>query len=284
MNFEELIDGIKASGGVESAVSGLAMGSVSDAVMVRRNADGSASFAKDVQDAIESRLPAPRRRMGASAFYDVESFVAAVNRWKEPDRTTLWVDTGVCRVRAILNDNPAGAEGADWRDFLLTYNAPHAPEWLKWTGTADKEMSQDDFASFIDANLEDVTSVPTAEKGKYPSPIELLEMARNLQIHIRGQFERKIDPASGTGTLVVKDEHETYSSKIWRAFPLALRVFDGGTTYVVEARIRFRISNGKAYFAFSLYRADEIKRDAFKAIRERIAKECEGCPVFAGSP
>lgn len=284
MNFEEVIEALRESGGIEKLVNGLDMSNVSDAIMVRRNADGSASFAKDVQDAIESRLPAPRRRAGASAFYDVESFISAVNRWKVPNRTTLWVDTGSCRVRAIMNDNPAGVEGADWRDYLLSYNAPHSPEWFKWTGAAEKEMSQDEFANFIDANLEDVTTVASAEKGKYPSPIELLEMARNLQIYTRGQFERKIDPASGTGTLVVKDEHETYSSKIWRAFPVALRVFEGGMTYVVEARIRFRVSNGKAYFAFTLYRADEIKRDAFKAIRERVAKECEGCPVFAGSP
>jgi hypothetical protein len=253
-------------------------------LIVRSSGNGSAAFADDVQIAIEARLPAPRRRQGSVTVTELDAFVATVNRWKRPAQTTVWADLGRCTLTAVLDDHPAGAAGAAWRLDRVLYTAPPSPEWIRWSERADRDLEQEAFATFIDDNLPDVTTIKDAEKGRYPSPLELLEMARNLSIHTRGSFERKLDPTTGTGTLVVKDEHESYSSKIWKAFPLALRVFESGQVYLVEARIRFRVQGGKAIFGYTLHRAAEVKRDAFREMRTLVAGQCEGCPVFAGSP
>lgn len=284
--FQPVIDAARQSVEVTDRLTAIELTQASASVMARTGEDGAVHFAKDLQDAIESRLAEPRRRNGAIDCQDAASFIAAVNRWKIPERTVIYSQLAKMTLTAIFDDNPAGHAGAGWRHggLMAGYTAPRSPEWEKWCARSGVDQSQDDFADFIDTNLADVTTVPTAEKGQYPSPIELLEMARNLSIHTRGAFERKIDPTTGAGTLVIKDEHETYSSKIWRAFPLKLRVFEGGTTYLVEARIRFRVGNGKAVFAYSLHRANEIARDAFNEVRALVAKECEGCPVLAGIP
>lgn len=253
------------------------------AIIIRRNPSGAPEFAREIQEAMESRLPAPRRRKDTVHATEIESFIALVNRWKLPNHTTIWADA-LTVLRAVVDDHPAGPADAGWKEFAIVYRPPASSEWTKWTNTADKDLDQDSFATFIDDNLADVTTVPTAAKGQYPSPVELLEMARNLSIHTRGQFERKIDPTTGSGTLVIKDEHETYSSKIWKAFPLALRVFEGGKVYLVEARIKFRIVSGRAIFSYSLYRKDEIRRDAFNELRTLVTEKCEGVPVYAGCP
>lgn len=284
--FQPIIDVARASVPVAERITAIELADASAVVMARTGVDGGVHFASELQAAIEARLPEPRRRTGGIECQDAASFIAAVNRWKLPGRTVIYSQLTKMTLTAIFDDHLAGPIGAGWRTngFMAGYTAPLSPEWIKWCGASGVALSQDAFADFIDTNLADVTTVPTAEKGQYPSPVELLEMARNLSIHTRGAFERKIDPTTGSGTLVIKDEHETYSSKIWRAFPVALRVFEGGTKYLVEARIRFTIVGGKAVFTYTLHRSNEIARDAFNEVRALVAKECEGCPVLAGIP
>lgn len=281
-----IVDAIQSAATIGARVDGLELERLATALMVRVTSNGSAEFASDIQQAIEARLTEPRRRRGVMKVTDVDSFVLAVNRWKVANRTTLWCNPTHVALTALIDDNPAGETGAGWRDqsLVINYVAPFSTEWARWTQFADKDFGQEEFANFIDANLADVTTVPGVEKGTYPSPIELLEMARHLSIHTSGQFERKIDPLTGGGVLVVKDQHDSFSGKIWRAFPLMLRVFENGTPYLVEARIQFRIGNGKATFRYTLHRAEEIKADAFAAVRKLVTEKCEGCPMFAGTP
>jgi uncharacterized protein YfdQ (DUF2303 family) len=255
-----------------------------DGVFVAIDPNGKVTCASDVQSIADARLPEPRRRFGRMHVLDQESFIKAVNRWKASMRTTVWAQVAPMSFTAVVNEYPDGPDGAAWRDFRIVYQPPASPEWMTWTGQADKDMTQDAFAQFIDENAPDVVVPIDAEKGKWPSQVELLEMARNLQVYTRGAFERKIDPATGTGSLVVKDEHETYSTKIWRAFPLALRVFEGGKHQHVEARIKFSIANGKATFRYSLYRSQDVMRKAFDSLRSNIEAQCIGCPLYMGQP
>lgn len=283
-NVTPIIDAARESVDIEKRVSAIRMDDAQAGLFVRLDQNGSPCYAADIQSALEQRLPSPRRRSARLAVTELDSFIDAVNRWKLADRTTIWAETSRPLLVAVIDDNPKGQEGAGWRsEFTLTYQPPHSPEWKRWTACSGKELSQDEFAQFLDDNLADVTTIPSAAKGEYPSPVELLEMARNLSIHTNGSFERLIDPTNGTGKLVIKDEHAAYSTKIWKHFPLALRVFDGGKHYHVDARIRFRLVNGKALFTYSLHLADEIARTAFQEIRAVVAEKCEGVPIFAGT-
>ena len=63
-------------------------------------------------------------------------------------------------------------------------------------------------------------------------------MARDLQIHTRGTFTKKLHPTTGDFALVCKQETEASSTPIPRAFLVALPVFEGGPLYQLEARIR----------------------------------------------
>jgi uncharacterized protein YfdQ (DUF2303 family) len=143
-------------------------------------------------------------------------------------------------------------------------------------------MTQSAFADWIDQNMEDLTSERGKETG-FPPPVAVLEMARSLQIHTKGRYERQINPTTGDHSLVCKQESESSSTPIPRAFLLALPVFEGGEFYRVEARIRLQMRDGAPLFTYVLHRRAEIERDAFGSVRKQVALEGK-VQVFAGRP
>ena len=156
------------------------------------------------------------------------------------------------------------------------YVCPLSDQWRFWTSLDGQWKTQEQFAELLEDRLYDLTS----GEG-YPDPISVLEMARNLKIYSKGQLERRIDKVTGEHHMVNKLEHAENSTKIHASFLLALPVFEGGTIYKVEARIRFQLRSGAPVFSYSLFRRAEIQRDAFAAVRD-AAREATALPVFAG--
>lgn len=163
---------------------------------------------------------------------------------------------------------------------FLTYidPCPRSRAWQTWTKLEDELLAPEAFADLIDEHLEDLTS-----GDGYPKPLDLVELGRDLRVHTKGTFEKKVDPRTGAFALVNRLDMEQSSTPVPRAFLLAIAVFDGGSLYKVEARLKLRVSEGKPGFAFTLHRRLEIERDAFGDVRKIVAEKCD-LPIFAGSP
>jgi uncharacterized protein YfdQ (DUF2303 family) len=239
---------------------------------------------------LETRAPQPSRKRGMSTHHEIASFIDHVNRQKGPT-SAIWADIDQTQVVAIYNyhgassavyaledmEARAGSIAPGWLDHGATYTMPLSEQWKRWTAQADEAMGQDDFADWLDAYYEDM-----AHKDGFPQPLELLELARNLQIFTKGQFARRTDPTTGEHSLICKEEHSENSTKIPRAFLIGIPVFRGGQAYAVECRIRFRVNHGRAAFSYTMHRADEILRDAFADAVTEIGSKCEDVPVFWG--
>jgi uncharacterized protein YfdQ (DUF2303 family) len=241
------------------------------------NADGAShvTYAKEILDALDARRAGPHRRSGTTKLTEVDSLIAFLKRWGSPD-TVVYADTTALSLTAVIDDHPAG-DASSWRQHRAVYNCPRAAEWIAWTEQADKPMIQSEFADWIEARLEDLT---TGEG--YPKPTELLTMARDLTIRTKGTFERKINPTTGDSLLVNKHETEIGSTVIPRAFLVAIPCFEGGDRYQLEARVRFTLDGGPR-FTYTLHRAKEIERDAFGEVRVKVA-DGAAVPVLAGTP
>lgn len=237
--------------------------------------------ARDILDTLIAMQAAPRRRQGTAEIYELESFTAHVNRYKGAG-TMLWASPEDFTITAVYNDHPESPEGpvafTGWRDFQARYVCPRSAEWLAWTERDGKAMSQDSFADFVETRLEDLVNA-----SGYPLPTEMLTMARDLVVMSKGTFRRQINVTTGASVLECKTETETGSTVIPRAFMLAIPVFEGGTRYQVEARIRFEMREGRPMFSFVLHRRREIERDAFNDARAAVTL-ATGLPVFAGDP
>jgi uncharacterized protein YfdQ (DUF2303 family) len=242
------------------------------------SANGSLEVVDDALAIRDKRQPAPMRRSGVYNAVELDGFIEYLRRYKQPE-TVVFADPARFSLDAVINADPAGADPskAGWKDHRLRYAAPRSPEWLFWTERENKVLTQDVFADILDQRLEDLASA----KG-FPEPAEMLEMARNLMVRVGSSYTRKLNPTTGEGELISKTENSSESTKIPRAFRLALRVFEGGEHYAVEARIRFTMAEGSPKFAFVLHRRQEIERDAFGDVRKAVATKLN-VPVFAGS-
>lgn len=238
---------------------------------------GQLTVMKELHDRMIANKPSPARRKGTSHHTELDSFISHINRMKESS-TTIWANIDRCVFTAIYNYDPEGSkqDAAGWMDHVAKYTCPISPEWEAWSDMQNNSMSQSQFAEWIDEHIDDLV-----ESEGFPKPIEVEEMVRNLQIHTKGQYSKKIDPTTGQYALVCKEEHTTDSTKIYRAFKVALRVFDGGDKYGVDIRLRFRMEDKAPRFSYTMHRHEELKRDAFGEMRTTIAEQTER-PVFTG--
>lgn len=242
-------------------------------------------LASEILAELDKRLDGPRRRTGRVQMQDVASFCAYLDRFAQQDASVVYADVRAMTFEAVINEHPradvddapdAGITG--WRDFRAHYACPRSSEWLAWTAKDGAPMKQDEFADFLEARLEDMTT-----GDGFPKPVEVLAVARQLHIKTKGTFQREINPTNGDNILVHKTETETGSTQIPRAFMLAIPVFEGGERYAVEARVRFAIGDRGPMFSYTLHRRPEIERDAFGGVRKTIA-EATKLPILSGTP
>jgi uncharacterized protein YfdQ (DUF2303 family) len=230
-----------------------------------------------------AHAPGPDFRKGMAIHEELGSFIAHVNRQKSED-STIWAEFGRMRLLCVFDYHPEGGDVADAAHgrHRAVYVCHKASEWLAWAEIDGKFMSQDAFSDFVEQRLEDLTS---GEKGEtMPSPASILELARDLKVYATGRFERKIDPTTGSSSLVCKNENDSLSSTpIPKCFLLGIPIFEGGERYRVEARLRMRLCNGAAQFAVILHRRVELERAAFDDVA-KIAREKTELPVFQGVP
>lgn len=237
---------------------------------------------KEVLEEAELRADAPKRRKGTATHQELESFIAHVNRFKD-DGSAIFADVQRVQLLAVFDYHKADAPR--WGQHRAVYTCPLSRQWKLWLQQNEHEMSQDQFADFIDANLKDIASPPTggAISADVAQPAAVVEMARNLVVRSNTAFERKVDITTGATTLVSKDERDPSSTKIPRAFMLGIPVFEGGAVYAIEARVRLKMQNGRPTFSYSLFQTDEILRDAFGDVRKKVA-EGTALPLFVGAP
>jgi uncharacterized protein YfdQ (DUF2303 family) len=251
-------------------------------IPIRRVTDGEGGSKlevfSDALDALEKRQPAPARRTTSHTLHELDSLIAHVNRYKSAD-AIAWADVAAARIVVVFNDHPQGHIGAAWRDHRATYTCPKSPEWLAWCALDGQSMTQARFADFVESRLEDLKQ----HNETMSKPLDVLQMARNLVIRSKGTFERQLNPTTGENLLVNKNEHESTSTPIPRAFGLAISVFEGGTKYAVEARVRLQMVEGVPMFGYVLHRRKEIERDAFNDVRKAVNDQCS-ILILAGTP
>lgn len=234
----------------------------------------------------EKRQPTPRRIGGTAKFTELASFIEHVNRFKD-DKSAVFMAGNQLTAVYNYHGDPATPR---WGDHRATYTAPLSSQWSLWTANDGKQMTQEEFGSFIDANLADIAAPAPGDEGKadreagYVGAGQLATLARNLVINASHKAERKINEQTGdiTMTFEVKTD-ETSSTKLPPGFLLGIPVFEAGALYRVEAKF-FLYRSGQGFkLAYKLQRAQDIMRHAVDEIREQVKKDTS-LPVWAGSP
>ena len=233
---------------------------------------------------LEKLLPQPTRKRGTVIMLDGASFIEHLKKHGEPGETVIYADVDYEASKyglvAVINDH--SDDTPQWRDHRATLEPIKSLEWKRWTGKNSVAMPQADFAAFIEDNMGDVASVDGMPTGK-----DMLEMALNFQANSEKRFKKKLDPQGGGAHLEYVDQADEATStkmRFFERFTIGIPVFQGATDgYHVEARLKFRMTNGDLRFWYELVRPDRVFKTAVATEINKI-KEAAGFTVLFGRP
>ncbi len=190
-------------------------------------------------------LPCPYTS-GTFLFHRTDSFIAYLQRhtsgkvatcelWAEPPECSDFSSELHARVVAVLNsDQPGESPMAGWADWRAELRLPLTPEWRIWLAVAGKDLSQLEFADFLEDHRLDV---------KDPDGANLLEIVTNITATRTAHFAQAQNLADGRIQFQVSEGLETRAGKahtltIPNSISLGLRPFAGGEAYRLDARLR----------------------------------------------
>jgi uncharacterized protein YfdQ (DUF2303 family) len=219
----------------------------------------------------------PERAQGTAKLRDVPSFVAYFNAHKRPD-SRIYASLTPARFLAVLDDyaQDKGDEHhcAAWREWRAEFSIPPSVEWTAWTKANKKQMSQVEFAEFIQDNAPDVADPPSGS---------LMEMALNFQSAENGSLVSATRLANGDTTFAIKTESTIASNiKMPEYLKLSIPVFENGDLYELRARMRYRARDSLVFW-YELERPHKVLEKAFRDAWATIAEDT-GCSVLLGTP
>jgi len=225
---------------------------------------------------LESTLPVPTRKRARVSLTNAQSFIDFVNLHREAS-THLYGDPDKGTFVAVFDDNSEGSL-TGWREHIARFTATESIEWKTWAESNKKPMKQAEFAQFIEDNLVDIIE---------PESAHILEVSRSLQAKKAGNFSSALRLDNGDVQFTYEDKTEASAGKgqlkVPEKFVIAIPVYQGGPAYKIEARLRYRISEGALMMWYDLLRPHKSKEHALTEINEQIEIGTE-LQIFAGNP
>ncbi len=241
-------------------------------------------------------LPKPDRREGTATLETVESFCRYMNRFKN-DNSIVFATEEDPTLRGIVDHHVAGDDptAARFCKHRATYKFPFSDEWIAWDAANDSEMTQGDFAEFLEDQLLDVidpddagstAAAFTSKLGiKLATPAQLLDLSKGLAVRLDGTAAQKVNLSTGESALSFKEEHTNEQGEplhVPGGFVIGIPVFRGGAAYQLCARLRYRV-RGNVTWTIKMHRGDLVFRHAFEEACDKVAADTE-LPVLQGSP
>ena len=114
----------------------------------------------------------------------------------------------------------------------------------------------------------------------------MLEMALTFEANQDMRFKSAIRLQSGGVTMSFAQDDDAATlqkMQVFDRFTLGFPVFWSGDAYQVDARLRYRVREGKLTFWFELIRQDKVLEAATQTLIAQI-REKTGNPFFFGNP
>lgn len=252
----------------------------------------------------------PERRAGTAKAGDLASFVAIANRFKD-EGSAIYATPPLIRdgkvaakpaMSCVFDYHEAGPDAAEQKarfgGHRATYDFPLDESWETWLGKNREAMSQHDFAEFVDNRIADIDEALGFEEAaeRWPelapvfregiaSPSKMLELARGIGVRENARVKQAIRLQSGEAQILFESEHvgdDGAPIRVPAVFFVTPRIFYMGAPYRIPARLRYRISSGKLFWYYDLYRPERAFDDAFREATAKAQAET-GLPLYLGS-
>lgn len=216
----------------------------------------------------------PERIRESITLTEIDSFIDYYQRFGG-DSTVIKGDLSNRRFTAVFDYHQPAAPA--WCDHKATLACTLSTEWQTWIGKDKKPFEQADFAEFIEMNAVDIVN---------PDAAEMVQIALTLQAKKKVNFNSGVRLDNGQIQLGYQETIDGTAGpkgelRIPEKFELALRVFQGGEKYKVEAHLRYRIHDGGVKFFYQIVRPERLLEDAFDLVKAQVEKGCLGALILA---
>lgn len=233
---------------------------------------------RDITEAVVKTKSAPARKSGTTHVHDVASLLQLCTDRKQENADAtgyLYADIGRRSITAVWNDQRQ-AHTPGWRDHRAVFTAELTPEFKRWLEQDRKAMSQEAFAEFIEDNAADL-----------PDAQLLLEVAGTLSAKTDVQFRsaRRLD--NGQVQLGYVETINTSAGTegqltVPKIFAVGVRIFKAGNGYLINARLKYRLTQGAVKFWYELDRPERAVELAFEGYVTEV-REKSGFAVLLGA-
>lgn len=290
-------------------------------VMVIRSGDGRVNV-ESLTPHIEKARGKPSQRKGTATALTLRSFIDLVNRhakdesavfvdpqWRQPHLTAVIDYHAATPSIAPAKDGKIDEEalaayteqftgfddpGARFLQHRINYDFPLSESWKTWLENNGTLMDQDDFARFIEEHINETASPENLEiadfqqkyKMRCGSPIELVELARGLEVNVEQRVKSKSVLASGERQIVFETEHRDAQNNaidVPGLFLLNVPIFYGGEEQRIPCRLRYRVNSGVLKWGYEILRPDIYIDERVQEDVAAVERET-GLPVYAGAP
>jgi uncharacterized protein YfdQ (DUF2303 family) len=226
-------------------------------------------------ESLQDFMPRPQRIQQNVELHDAASFIAYVQEFGDHDTSRIFFDQGHGTFHAVI-DYHGGNGDPGWCRHGARFTARHSVEFATWLGMNRKQMTQVEFAHFLEENMPDVVD---------PNSADLLQMALTFEAKKTVEFSSGVRLNNGQIQFqydeVVRGAAQKGTIEVPELFVLGISIHVNGPAYRISVRLRWRLQEGKVVFWYELVRPHRYIEDALREIRERIGQET-GLGVLAG--
>lgn len=222
----------------------------------------------------------PVRKLGIVSLDDTASFIDYFNKQGEGAKR-IYASLEPVNFVGLLNDHSENPGEPDWRDFGCQYTPKHSKEWIVWTHRNKQPFDGNEaFAIWLEDNLLDVIT---------PSNGQLMEIALNFRVINNAAFSNPVRLQDGNQELTYTSTVEgstqvagTGKVRIPELFTVEIPVFQGreAPKYKMDARFRFRLTNGALKLWYELVRPHKVLEQAFNDMVDKIATDTKQTVLY----
>lgn len=204
-----------------------------------------------------------------------------------PDQPVIFADRDTMTIKAFLDYHHAGND-ARWLNHTAKVAFKNSHQFDRWKKVNGQQMTQEQFALFLDEVINDITA---------PSGAEVLSFAENLEATSTQVFKAAVKLASGETNYTFTDARDgDISTAIIDRFTIGIPIWQGGEKVAIEARLFHRIVDNKdkdgnangtksLRFWFTLRHLDEIIDALFAEEVAFLRTAFENvAPIYSGTP
>lgn len=246
----------------------------------------------DFTTQVEQLRDQPRALRQQVVLGDEASFLRYLAEYKleAPARSVVFVRTNA--LEAVLDYHGGPAQPA-WCRHVATLPLPYSPEWERWA--SPRSLTQREFSEFIEAYVEDLTSIPAGSsldqlaktlELKTGTPADVVKASRGLSLTVEAQVNDAVN--LGDGSVQVSFTEATKGAQavtVPGLIAVSVPVFERGEHYLLGVRVRFAVKRegdrARVQWTLQPYQPTRIRDTAHADLAGRII-EATGLPVFIG--